>query len=124
MIRKAFILYSFAVVSCTSCYYDSEDVLYPVKTKIVCDTTGITFSSDISPLLDNHCNNCHARGIGLGGVVLEGYSHVKIYADAGSLLGSVEHKPSYFPMPRGTDQLDACSIAVIQAWIIQGAPDN
>jgi hypothetical protein len=59
-----------------------------------------------------------------GNVKLETWADVKIYADNGSLLGSITHQGGYSPMPKGSAKLEDCPIAVIQKWIEMGAPNN
>ena len=43
-----------------SCYYDSEEALYPVINS-ACDTTNVTFSGTIVSLLANNCLSCHSN---------------------------------------------------------------
>lgn len=51
----------------TGCYYDNEEELYPGSGSLACDTTGVTFSTDIMPVVNAKCalSGCHASG-GLG----------------------------------------------------------
>jgi hypothetical protein len=109
------------VLQFSACYYDVEDELYPVVT---CDTTGISFSVDILPLLNQQCNGCHGSGLPSGNVVLDNHAAVKQQADSGRLLGSLRHQGGFSPMPQGQPQLGGCTIRRIEAWILAGALNN
>jgi len=61
---------------------------------------------------------------GSGGIQLEGYSHIKVYADNGYLSGNISHKPGYIGMPYGRPQLPACEINTVVAWVNQGSQNN
>ena len=102
----------------TSCYYDNEEELYP------CKAGGMSYSSDITPIIENNCYTCHDQANNQGGVTLEGYSNLKVYVDNEKLLGAIKHEPGFSEMPQGLPQLGQCSIDKIEAWIDQGAKDN
>lgn len=89
-----------------------------------CDTTNVTYSGDIRPLLDNTCTGCHSGSSAGGGVDLSGYTGVKAAADNGSLFGAVNHDPGFSNMPQGGDKLPQCEIDQIRIWIADGAPQN
>jgi hypothetical protein len=112
-----------AVVS--SCYYDSEEYLYP-STSSQCDTINITYSKSVVPIMQNYCLSCHSNSTASmgGNIKLEDYADVKLHADDHRLLGSVEHQSGYFPMPQGSKKLDECKISTIRIWVNAGAPNN
>lgn len=105
-----------------SCYYDNEEDLYPDTSN--CETTDVSYNQDVLILLQDNCYVCHAAAINLGNITLEGYDKVKVYVDNGSLLGAIKHQNGFSPMPQGTAQLQVCDIALIEAWIADGALDN
>lgn len=88
-----------------------------------CDTTNVTFSGSISPLLQSKCNGCHGNSNPGGGVILTNYSGVQAVANNGKLLSSVEHT-SAFPMPKNGSKLPDCEISMIRIWINAGALNN
>ncbi|MFM7218018.1 MAG: c-type cytochrome domain-containing protein, partial [Bacteroidota bacterium] len=88
-----------------------------------CDTTNVTFSQSIAPLLQNKCNGCHGTSNPGGGVILTSYANVLTVAQNGKLLSSVEHT-SAFPMPKNGNKLPQCEIDMIRIWIDAGAPNN
>lgn len=105
------------------CYYDNEETLYGLTT---CDSTFVSssFSTDVLPLLDAHCNRCHAGSSPSGDISLNTYSNVSNYVSNGSLIGSIKHDPGFKAMPEGKGKLDPCDIKKIQSWIDTGAADN
>ena len=105
------------------CYYDNEESLYGITT---CDSTFVSasFSTDVLPLLEAHCNRCHAGSSPSGDISLDTYSNVSNYVGNGSLIGSIKHDPGFKAMPEGGGKLNACDIKKIQTWIDSGAPNN
>lgn len=123
MKRITFIaLIALAMVS--SCYRDVEDELYP-GTAGSCDTTGITYSTTITPILQNNgCMNCHSGNVPSGGISLQSHSLVKIIALDGRLYGAINHGAGYSPMPKGGNKMSSCDLRKVKAWIDAGAPGN
>lgn len=106
----------------SACYYDNEEDLYGVST--TCDTMNVTFSGTINPVIQQKCISCHGGSGASGGVRLDSYEEVKVYADNGKLYGSISHASGYSPMPSGQPKLDDCTLLQFQIWIRNGAPDN
>lgn len=105
----------------SACYYDVEEELYPMMN---CDTSAISFESDIMPVFDANCMSCHNSNIMNGNVSLVTYSGVTDAISDGRLLGVIKHDPGYPPMPQGAPMLNDCTIAQIEKWINNGAPNN
>ena len=103
----------------SSCYYDNYDDL--AVAGIVCDTVSMKYSVDIVPIMDNSCVSCHSGSVPAGNIDLSTYSNVKVYADGGSLLGSIAHENGYSSMPKNQNMLDDCTISKVLAWINQGS---
>lgn len=89
-----------------------------------CDTTKFSYAAFVSPILQNNCIGCHNSNTANGGVNLNGYSNVKVYADNGKLYGSIAHLTGFKPMPSAGTKLSDCQIRVVQKWIQAGAPNN
>ena len=104
------------------CSKQSEDKLGVAP----CDTTNVRYSVQIVSILQNNCYACHgaSSNSGSGGIVLEGYTFLKVYADNGYLLGNVSHAPGYIGMPYGLPKLPDCEINTIAAWVHHGSPNN
>jgi hypothetical protein len=127
VMKKYYWLIVFAVVVVllpASCYYDSEEALYPSLSS-GCDTTGVTFSGKISPMLANNCLSCHSNATAAGagnGIRLENYADVK--SRAAAVAGSIKHTGTYSPMPKNGGKLNACLINQFDIWIRTGMPEN
>jgi len=104
------------------CYYDKKQDLYP--SVIACDTTPVTYSGKVLSMIQSNCYSCHGSGSVSGNVNLDGYTNLKIYADNGKLIGVMEHKAGYSPMPQGGSKLSDCDINVVKKWIHDGTPNN
>jgi hypothetical protein len=106
-----------------SCAKASQDVLSAGST---CDTVGMTYTANVVPILQENCYSCHGNGntAGSGGILLEGYTNLKQYADNGQLVGNVTHAPGYVPMPYGLPALPSCETNTIVDWVNNGAFNN
>lgn len=114
-----FIISLFVLI--VGCESDNMEDLFPDSD---CSTANISFSADVKPVIQVQCNHCHGALIELGGVVLENYADVKGWVDNGRFLGAIKHLPGFSPMPQVGTMLDDCTIAKIESWIEDGAPDN
>lgn len=102
-----------------SCYYDSEEDLYPWLNG-PCDTTNITFKGTIVPLLKDNCYSCHSNANSQfgGGIRLETIEDVKTLS--GAILPAINHSGP-IPMPP-SGKLSDCSISMFSIWINKGMP--
>lgn len=108
----------------TGCYYDVEEELYPTLTP--CDTTDLSFTRDINPILSNNCRSCHNASIANGGIRLDNYTEIKKQVDNGKLLSAIRQDNAQSkPMPPApASPLASCPLQQIEHWIINGAPNN
>ena len=104
----------------SGCYYDVAEELYPDNT--ACDTTGITYTKTIQPILNDQCNSCHTGSSPSGSVDFSTYEFVKAYALDGSLYGSMSHDPNWSEMPQGGNKVDDCTLLKVKVWIDNGMP--
>lgn len=107
-----------------SCYYDNEEALYPALSSS-CDTTNVTFSGTIAPLLNNSCYSCHSNSTAASAgnsIRLESYADVVAKADR--ISGSIKHLGSYSPMPKNGGLIKACSITQFDIWVRKGMLNN
>jgi hypothetical protein len=105
----------------TACNYDVGEKLYPTTT---CDLSNVTFKVTVQPILAKSCVSCHANNFPQGGVSLEGYDNVALWAKRGTLYNSIAHNGMALPMPKGGAKLDDCSVASIKKWVDSGFPNN
>lgn len=104
----------------SGCYYDNVTDLYPNG----CNTTDVSYSQNIDPILSSNCLSCHNELSQQGGITLHDYENVLIYVENGRLMGSIEHAGGFEPMPLTGGKLSSCQIMKFQSWIDAGALDN
>jgi hypothetical protein len=104
-----------------SCYYDNEEALYPALSTS-CDTTNVTYSGTIAPILNSNCVGCHNASSPGGSVLLTGYSDV--VAHSSRITGSIKQLSSYSPMPKNGGKLKDCSITQWDIWVRKGMLNN
>ena len=117
------ILSSMFFVAVISCSKQSADLL---TNTVKCDTSSVKYATDITAILQNNCYSCHGNGStgGSGGILLQGYSNLKKWADNSVLIGNVTHASGYVAMPYGLPKLSDCDVNKIVAWVHQGALNN
>ncbi len=89
-----------------------------------CDTTNISYAMHIKPTIENNCTGCHSGSSPAGGISISNYNELKAIASNGSLIGTIEHKSGYSPMPKGMTKLSDCQIKQINIWINDGMQNN
>lgn len=109
------------LLSATGCYYDKEEVLYP---STACDTSAVTYSMSVVPVLSANCISCHGGSTPSAAIRLDTYAGVKQQVDNGRLLGAINHEASYSAMPKGGNKLSVCNIAKIRIWVAGGGLNN
>ncbi|MBK7407794.1 MAG: hypothetical protein IPL49_09125 [Saprospirales bacterium] len=111
----------FSLIFEAGCYYDVEEELY---SDTGCDTSNVTYSGVILPLLQDNCYICHNAASQFGGIILEGYDQVVTHVASGELLGAIKQEAGFTPMPLNQAKLQECVIAKVEAWINNGALNN
>ncbi|HEC43137.1 MAG TPA: hypothetical protein ENI20_09945 [Bacteroides sp.] len=91
---------------------------------IQCDTTSVSYSADIEPILQSNCLHCHYDGTPVAPFSLQGFKNVLIRVNTGELEGAVNHLPGSPQMPRDGPKLPECELSLINKWIREGAPNN
>ncbi len=89
-----------------------------------CDTTNVSFSNHVWPVIQTSCLGCHSGGSPSGGIGLANHSQVAQAAATGRLLGAVRWESGFAAMPQNGNQLSACQITQIKKWIENGTPNN
>jgi len=89
-----------------------------------CDTSAVSFSSDVQPILSTHCNGCHSGSAPQGGISLTSHQGVMAVVNANRLVGAVEQKPGFSAMPKSQPRMADCKVALIRNWVAQGALNN
>jgi mono/diheme cytochrome c family protein len=90
-----------------------------------CDTSSVTYSQTIRPILNAECIGCHTVAADTNmNVDLSNYAGVQKAVESGQLYGSVTHSLGYSQMPSINDTLTKCQLLQIQDWIDNGALNN
>lgn len=89
-----------------------------------CETTNISYSGFIAPLLTTYCVGCHSGGNPSGGISLNSYEGVKSIALSGRLYGAISWTSGFKQMPQGGNKLSQCNIDKVKSWIDNGASNN
>jgi hypothetical protein len=105
----------------SSCSKESADRLTAGQT---CDTTNVSYSTQIVAILQANCYVCHTTANSFSGIDLTTYADLKLQADNGDLVNAVEHTGSVIPMPYELPMLPSCEVSTIAAWVHQGGPNN
>src|SRR5579883_1932293 len=114
---KTYALITAVVVglSVAGCYYDNQQDLYPSSSNATCDTTGVTLSGTLMPILNANCNSqCHSSTLAptLGNnIKLDTYTGIQPYAANGHLIGAITHSAGFYAMPLSGSPLTPCDIA-------------
>jgi hypothetical protein len=115
LVISGFVLYL------SGCSKESEDKLAGNTT---CDTTNVSYSRQIVPLLQNNCYSCHGGATPSTGIRLDTYTGLQVFAANGFLSAAVTHSGTVTPMPYGLPQLPSCEVNTIVAWVNQGMQNN
>jgi cytochrome c5 len=88
-----------------------------------CDTTTVTYSTTIVPILQSNCTGCHSGNNPSGGIKLDNYASVSTVVANKKLIGSITQSTGYWAMPPN-GKLSDCNIGKIKAWVYRGALNN
>lgn len=111
----------------SSCYYDSQDELYPLVSQAKCDTTNAAYSGQVSAIVATNCLMCHSTAASTstgGGIILESYDNLSFYALNGSLVNSINGTGGKALMPKNGAKMSSCDIAIIEKWVNDGSLNN
>ncbi|MCB0806298.1 MAG: hypothetical protein KDC05_10905 [Bacteroidales bacterium] len=94
-----------------------------------CDSTNVSFSQEVFPIIQNSCLGCHSGANPNGGISLTNYQQIKNQASispgsSGSLLGAITWATGNSNMPQNGNKLSDCDIGIIRNWIEEGMPNN
>ena len=112
------------IIAVSSCFYDNEEALYP-SLNSTCDTTNVTYSGKVVPILANNCLSCHSNATAAsagGNIALENFADVS--SQAASISAAINHTGPLSPMPKNGSKLKACLISTFDIWIRDGKLNN
>ena len=90
-----------------------------------CDTSNITYTASILPILQNYCLGCHTTSSASssgGGIILDNYNAVKSSAQTGHLMCSIQWTGTCYKMPKSASQLSSCNIHKFVIWVNNNFP--
>jgi uncharacterized membrane protein len=119
ILKTALALLMGMMILLPACSSDSEDDVAPD-----CDLDNVTYSATIAPIMQQHCNSCHAAANPSAGIVTANHEGLQVIALDGRLTGAVNHEQGFSPMPQGQARLPQCPRDQIAAWVDDGALDN
>jgi len=88
-----------------------------------CDTTQVTFSGHIQPLINNRCVTCHSGGNASGSLQLTSYSQVVSAVQNRNLMDAVHRLPGISAMPP-SGALNDCELRMMTLWVEANMPNN
>ncbi len=130
------VLFFIAAISLiAACTNDNLEDLHPASSRPVCDTTAVSFATDIMPIMNASCGagdaNCHINDQTTSSCGLANWTDATAYLYSANrdirFLKTINHDPTTptIWMPKGvTTKIDDCSISKITAWINQGKLNN
>ena len=104
-----------------SCYYDNEEALYPTLSN-ACDTTNVTYSGTIEPILNNNCYSCHSDANAAFGGNVHLQSATDVISNSSKIAVAIK-RTGAFPMPP-SGKLNSCAISQFDIWLRKGTPNN
>ena len=115
------------LIALNSCYYDNEQDLYKNVQAAQCDTTNVTYSGSIVPIMQNACYTCHNSTSASGGISVDTYQGLSAICTnkfTSRLWGDVNFLSGFDNMPKGGNKLSACDLKKIEIWLRAGYPQN
>lgn len=85
-----------------------------------CDTSNVTYSGIVFPILQNACIGCHITQT----PIFSSYAEIKPMMDNGKIPCTIQHGIGCSPMPKGTAALSPCKQKQIMKWLAAGSPNN
>jgi uncharacterized membrane protein len=115
------LLIAFLLLGMISC--KKKSVVETVTNSNSCnDTTNISYSNQIQPILNYYCVQCHDASTSQNFTT---YKTTKPFATAGILQGCIDGDPNFILMPpANSKKMTSCDINKIHAWVRQGMKDN
>jgi len=117
------------ILTQSACTFKNEEETYGAG----CDTTNVTLSATIRPILEQRCYACHsvANANTLGaGLDFQTYSSIKQFLDGSAdvFISAIRQEEvngiTASSMPKAEPRISTCEILKLEKWIANGYPDN
>ncbi len=119
------------LLALSSCYNDKYDKLYPAPATAICDTTTISYSSDVKPIINASCaisGGCHnaAGNSTTGNLDFTVLTVLQSQATHDLMINDINGTPSkgHAAMPLSLPKISQCDINKLTRWVNEGAPNN
>ncbi len=96
-----------------------------------CDTTVLaTYALQVQPIIDKYgcagaaCHSPGGQGLAVTGFNYQTAAGFQAAARSGQLLGALERRTGFSPMPKNQDRISDCDLATIKRWIRLGAKND
>jgi uncharacterized membrane protein len=113
-----------AFIFIQSCYYKNEQELYGFPKTKECDTTNLSYSKDILPVIQSNCLICHGSDFAATGGNIDlrtaNIANVANENNKTRLINSISSATNY-SMPKNSTKLNDCEINKLKAWVNKGA---
>jgi len=90
---------------------------------LACDTTNITFSGSVMPIISSNCMGCHSGSSPSGNTLLTNYTTILAQVNNGKLIGTITYATGFNGMPVAA-KLSDCDVSVLTIWVRNGSPNN
>jgi len=114
-----FALFLVSLLLFNGCYNDKEETLYRFTT--TCDTTNVTYTNTIAPIIQASCVSCHSGTSPSGSLSLINHGELVTAVNSKNLYARITSTTN--PMPQ-SGLMDACKIEQIKKWIDSNMPNN
>ena len=132
---KAALLAGVLLLPVACSYKKAQEDPAPVATPNTCALPAkVSYKTDVWPILKQNCRDaCHnaEKSARFANFDMDNFAQVQYYSTAkpsnqnySYLDGNIRHEPGYVRMPAGGAKLSDCQIALIEAWIAAGTPNN
>jgi len=91
---------------------------------LACDTSEVSFSAGIMPIIEVSCLGCHSGPNPSAGLPLTNYDEIRFIAETGILMSSISRDGQAVAMPLNLPPLPDCQIDMFALWIAAGMPNN
>jgi hypothetical protein len=88
-----------------------------------CDTTNMSYATNILGILQGECYSCHSGTNPVSGIELDSYNSFESYVKNDSVYEDINGLNGHHLMPQ-SGKMPQCYINQIDAWINQGAKNN
>jgi len=127
---KKYIVLLGALAIFAGCYNDKADKLYPLPATTTCDTTTVSYKTNVAPIINQYCaiSGCHNAS----GDAVTGNRDYTIFATLQSeatttlMINDITGNPARGDntMPLNLPSLSQCDINILTRWVNEGAPNN